>query len=196
MDEQRGNATNALKIEDFCRHKYIVHTEGVSYSGRLQFHQLCESVILSPPIEWMQHTTHLIKPVYSSVLVGQSSAQNAAHDLSSGGGQYPSPRARETWPTTVRPEEANTVFVNPDWSDLEATIKWLEDHPAVAHGIAKRQRELFVGRGYLSAAAEVCYWRALIRGWSGVVRADDAIRESTEVTSWEEFSVRTEKRQR
>ncbi|KAF9882001.1 duf821 domain-containing protein [Colletotrichum karsti] len=192
------NATNALRIEDFCRHKYIIHTEGVSYSGRLQFHQLCGSVVLSPPIEWMQHTTHLVKPVYSSLLLNQAKAKNAGAGSSGKPGpyQYPSSRARETWPATVRPEEANMVFVKPDWSDLEATVVWLEGHPGVARGIAERQRELFAGRGYLSPAAEVCYWRALIRGWGKVVRADDAVWENTEAVSWEEFSVKTEKTQK
>ncbi|KAI8185407.1 hypothetical protein K4K51_011669 [Colletotrichum sp. SAR 10_75] len=192
---QGEDATNALNIEEFCRYKYIIHTEGVSYSGRLQFHQLCESVILSPPIEWMQHTTHLVKPVYSSTLLGSEEANTVEREKSQKQqqGRYPSKRAQETWPATFRPEEANMVFVNPDWSDLEATISWLENHADVAHGIAKRQRDLFAGRGYLSPAAEVCYWRALIRGWSQVVHADEAIWENSKVTPWEELSVRTEK---
>ncbi|GKT90964.1 DUF821 domain-containing protein [Colletotrichum tofieldiae] len=186
------NATNALMIEDFCRHKYIIHTEGVSYSGRLQFHQLCESVLLSPPMEWMQHTTHLVKPVYSSALLGQNSETNTDSVTTKSPSGYPSLRTRETWPATVGPGEANTVFVNPDWSDLEATINWLEDHAEVARGIARRQRALFFERGYMSPAAEVCYWRALVRGWSQVVRINDTIRENSESTSFEEFVTRTE----
>ncbi|KAK1519986.1 hypothetical protein CPAR01_15479 [Colletotrichum paranaense] len=198
------NATNALAIEDFCRYKYIIHTGGVSYSGRLQFHQLCESVVLSPPLEWMQHTTHLVEPVYSSSLLlgGQSELPETAsfeakprdeqqrhqqqHQLS--------PRTLEQWPTTLRAEEANMVFVKPDWSDLEATVRWLEDHPDVARGIARRQRALFSGRGYLSPAAEVCYWRALIKGWGRVVRVDDDVgRKSADAVSFEEFIVRAER---
>ncbi|OHE92960.1 hypothetical protein CORC01_11753 [Colletotrichum orchidophilum] len=206
------NATNALMIEEFCRHKYIIHTEGVSYSGRLQFHQLCESVVLSPPVEWMQHTTHLVQPVYSStLLLGPSDIRSGSGEVSAKKGSvaaapsakqrdkqhHPLPRAREQWPATVRPDEANMVFLKPDWSDLEATVGWLEDHPEVARGIARRQRALFSGRGYLSPAAEVCYWRALVRGWSRVVRVDDAmIQKSADAVSFEEFIVRSEKVQR
>ncbi|KAK2065276.1 hypothetical protein LY76DRAFT_364203 [Colletotrichum caudatum] len=184
-----GNATNALKIEDFCRHKYIIYTEGVSYSGRLQLHQLCESVLLSPPMEWMQHTTHLIKPVYSSVLLGQEREGNADDGAATtvSEGRYPSSRAREAWPATVGPGEANAVFVNPDWSDLEATIGWLEDHAEMSRGIARRQRATSFERGYMSPAAEVCYWRALVRGWSRVVRVHGTIGASRESTSFEEF---------
>ncbi|KXH51688.1 hypothetical protein CSIM01_04721 [Colletotrichum simmondsii] len=197
------NATNALAIEDFCRYKYIIHTGGVSYSGRLQFHQLCESVVLSPPLEWMQHTTHLVEPVYSTSLLleGQSELPETASSQAKPRDQQQqnqqqhqlSPRTLEQWPTTLRAEEANMVFVKPDWSDLEATVRWLEEHPDVARGIAKRQRALFSGRGYLSPATEVCYWRALVKGWSRVVRVDDDVgRKSADAVSFEEFIVRVE----
>ncbi|KAK1715744.1 glycosyl transferase family 90-domain-containing protein [Colletotrichum lupini] len=198
------NATNALAIEDFCRYKYIIHTGGVSYSGRLQFQQLCESVVLSPPLEWMQHTTHLVEPVYSSSLLSGGPSElpeNASFEAKPRDEQQRhqqrhqlSPRTLEQWPTTLRAEEANMVFVKPDWSDLEATVRWLEDHPDVARGIARRQRALFSGRGYLSPAAEVCYWRALIKGWGRVVRVDDDVgRKSADAVSFEEFIVRAER---
>ena len=66
------------------------------------------------------------------------------------------------------------MFVAPDWSDLGETVAWLEEHPEIAEGIARRQRDTFVGGGYFSPAAETCYWRALVRGWSEVVRVDEA----------------------
>ena len=39
------------------------------------------------------------------------------------------------------------MFVRGDWGDLGAMFKWLEEYPVIAEGIARRQRELFVGRG-------------------------------------------------
>ncbi|KAK0615013.1 glycosyl transferase family 90-domain-containing protein [Bombardia bombarda] len=157
------NASNALKIEDFCRYKYVVHTEGITYSGRFQFLQMCASVVLTPPIQWMQHTTHLIKPLFSSSL-----------DLTSKPNRpwTPSERVRKAWPVQYAPSQANIVFVAPDWSDLEDTVAWLEAHPQVAEGIARRQRELFVGGGYFSPAAETCYWRALLCGWASMARPE------------------------
>lgn len=152
-------ASNALNIEDFCSYRYIIHTEGIGYSGRLQFHQLCESVILSPPLEWMQHTTHLVRPVFSSTILGRA-----------GRSKYPSAYEREEWPVEYPVEEANMIFVSSDWSDLREVVQWLEDNQDVAAGIARRQRETYYDGGYLSSAAEVCYWRALLRGWSEVAR--------------------------
>lgn len=62
------------------------------------------------------------------------------------------------------------VFVDPKWQDLEETVMYLESHPTIAKGIAKRQRETYVSGGYLSVASEVCYWISMIRGWSKVAK--------------------------
>jgi hypothetical protein len=85
------------------------------------------------------------------------------------------------------------VFIAPDWSDLESTVSWLRTHPTIAEGIAERQREV-VEKGYLSEASEVCYWRALIRGWSSVVGVDEEVwgswdDEESRGVRWEEFSL-------
>ncbi|OAA53241.1 Lipopolysaccharide-modifying protein [Niveomyces insectorum RCEF 264] len=224
------NASNALAIEDFCRYRYVLHTEGVAYSGRFQFLQMCASVTITPPIQWLQHTTHLIKPVFSSDLrtiamnaanaVERAANTNIVHKRDKGDprsttGQEPTSSATgannytrsitttrrgsrdpaekrtglEAWPVSFSGDEANTVFVAPDWSDLEETIAWLEAHPAVAQGIAHRQRDLFVGGGYFSPAAEVCYFRALVRGWSRVVRVDEREWQTKEGTSYEAFTL-------
>jgi len=42
-------------------------------------------------------------------------------------------------------------------------------------------------RGYLSEAAEACYWRRLIRGWSEQVRINEV--EWEEGTRWETYSL-------
>lgn len=173
-DKGGRTASNSLPIEDFCRYRYVLHTEGVTYSGRFQFLQMCASVVLTPPIGWMQHTTHLVRPLFSNALPGMK-----------GDGWQPSALTRRAWPVSYAPEEANIVFVRPDWSDLEDVIMWLEDHPDVAEGIARRQREMFAGGGYYSPAAEACYWRALVRGWSEVARVDEA--ELKEVGDGETF---------
>jgi len=98
-----------------------------------------------------------MRPIFSSTLLRPQEKSG------------PNPR----WPIEYPASEANVVFVDPDWKDLEATVMWLREHDAVAKSIARRQREMYVGGGYLSEAAETCYWRALLRGWSDVVRPID-----------------------
>jgi hypothetical protein len=46
------------------------------------------------------------------------------------------------------------------------------------------------GRGYLSPAAESCYWRALISGWGKVARtvSDEKWNEGEEIR-WETFTL-------
>lgn len=169
-------AANALMIEDFCRYKYVLHTEGVTYSGRFQFLQMCGSVVLTPPIHWAQHVTHLVRPLFSNTLPGLEGRWKTGE------------MTRRAWPVEYRPEEANMVFVAPDWADLADVVGWLEENPKVAEGIARRQRETFVEGGYFSTAAEMCYWRALIRGWSEVVRVDEKeLAETGEGQTFEAF---------
>jgi len=79
--------------------------------------------------------------------------------------------------------------VAPDWSDLGETIQWLEDNPKVAKGIAKRQRELFVEKAYLSPAAEVCFWRELMYEWPKVAIPTGPGWED-EGLRWETFALR------
>ncbi|CAK7237342.1 hypothetical protein SCUCBS95973_009927 [Sporothrix curviconia] len=184
--EAMQEASNGLMIEDFCQYKYVVYTEGITYSGRFQFHQLCGSVVLTPPIAWLQHTSHLVRPLYAADLDLVDVDDNNKNNYK----WVPSPDEEKAWPHAT-PDTANMVFVAPDWSNLGATVRWLEKHPAVAEGIARRQRELFGwhagGKGYLSPAAEVCYWRALLRGWRQVVQYNET--EIGEGIPWELFAL-------
>ncbi|MCJ1286564.1 hypothetical protein MMC26_005910 [Xylographa opegraphella] len=63
--------------------------------------------------------------------------------------------------------QQNFVEVERDFSDLESKIAYLLQHPDEARRIADNGVKVFRER-YLTAAAEACYWRALIRGWAEV----------------------------
>ena len=100
------------------------------------------------------------------------------------------PGVNPRWPHSYKPTEANVVFVDYDWADLEQTINWLQAHPDIAKAIAKRQREMIAGKGYLSPAAETCYWRALVNGWSKIARTEGDERwDEGEDIRWETFSL-------
>lgn len=66
---------------------------------------------------------------------------------------------------------------------------WLRDNPKVAEGIARRGRDEVVRRGMFGEAAEVCYWRGLIRGWASVAGGREG-EEEAEGVRWEEWSVK------
>ncbi|RAL62148.1 hypothetical protein DID88_002632 [Monilinia fructigena] len=63
------SAENAIGIEDFCKYKYIVYTEGITYSGRLLFHQACASIILTPPPTYLLHNTHFMRPIFLNLIL-------------------------------------------------------------------------------------------------------------------------------
>jgi hypothetical protein len=106
------------------------------------------------------------------------------------------------WSKTYSPSTANIIFVDHEWNDLEETVLWLQANPDIAKGIAKRQREIVVDAGYLSPAAEACYWRSLIRGWSEVAQIDEKEwgawdaegPENGEGIRWETFSLNSRTR--
>lgn len=47
-------------MAEHCQYRYLVHTEGNSYSGRLKYLQNCESVLIAHKMDWVQHTQHLM----------------------------------------------------------------------------------------------------------------------------------------
>lgn len=55
------NRTNILAMTDFCRSKYVVHTEGNSWSGRLRYLQNCNSVSVIHELEYIAHYYPLLK---------------------------------------------------------------------------------------------------------------------------------------
>ncbi|KAI9925355.1 hypothetical protein ASPWEDRAFT_45718 [Aspergillus wentii DTO 134E9] len=63
----------------------------------------------------------------------------------------------------------NYVEVERDFSDLPEKVEYLLTDPRQAERIASNSVNTFRER-YLTPAAEACYWRALIDGWTGVSR--------------------------
>lgn len=131
--EKESMANDLKSMPEHCQYKYLAHTEGNSYSGRLKYLQSCKSVVVAHKMDWIQHYHPLMR--------------------SSG-------------------PEQNYVEVQRDYSDLEEKISWLESNSESAEKIALNSMRLFRER-YLTAAAEACYWRKLIRGWSTVSFAPD-----------------------
>ena len=144
------NKTDFMRMEDFCRYAYIVHTEGRSWSGRLKYILNCDSVPVVHALDWTAHLYHLLVP--------------------------------------DGPEQ-NYVAVRRDFGDLEKEITYLIDHPDVAQRIADNAVATFRAR-YTTMAAESCYWRALVRGWSEVAFQPETHERVRAVVNGEEVSER------
>lgn len=53
--DQESMAHDLKSLAEHCQYKYLMHTEGNSYSGRLKYLQLCQSVIIAHKMDWIQH---------------------------------------------------------------------------------------------------------------------------------------------
>lgn len=51
-----------VRLEDHCDYQYAVHTEGLTYSGRLKYLQLCNLVPVVHRLEFIEHHHHLMIP--------------------------------------------------------------------------------------------------------------------------------------
>lgn len=136
---------NSVKsMPQHCEYKYLAHTEGNSYSGRLKYLQNCKSVVIAHKMDWIQHHHPLMR--------------------SSGPDQ-------------------NYVQVRRDFKDLQQKIQWLVNHDEDAERIATNNVRTFRQR-YLTPAAEVCYWRRLIRSWAAVSFPPDFFKEVNGTKVW------------
>ncbi|KAG8624860.1 hypothetical protein KVT40_007927 [Elsinoe batatas] len=53
---------DVLPMWDLCRYKYLIHTEGASYSGRGKYLQNCNSIVIMHDREWREHYDQLLVP--------------------------------------------------------------------------------------------------------------------------------------
>ncbi|CAI6339598.1 unnamed protein product [Periconia digitata] len=67
-DVAAGSASSAMSMVDHCKHQFLIHTEGRSYSGRGKYLLNCESIIFMHKREWVEP--------HHSVLVSEGLNQN------------------------------------------------------------------------------------------------------------------------
>jgi hypothetical protein len=59
-EAEKPESREILSMDQHCAYKYVAHTEGISYSARLQNLQNCNSVIVAHELKWLQHHHHLM----------------------------------------------------------------------------------------------------------------------------------------
>jgi len=133
-----------MNMEDHCKWKYLAHTEGLSYSGRLKYLLLCESVIVSHDSAWMQHFHHQLV-------------------------SWPPKNKNESAWANVG--ESNIVVVDRNFSELSRVMDYLISNPEVAQKIVSNSVKTMRDK-YLTPACLMCYWRALFRYWDLMVQRD------------------------
>ena len=83
-------------------------------------------------------------------------------------------------------KDQNVITVNRDFSNLEKKVKHYLSHPEEAQRISDNSRKVFRDR-YLTPAAQACYWRRMIRGWSEVAFQPEIYEDvKVDVSGWNE----------
>ncbi|RPA73801.1 hypothetical protein BJ508DRAFT_380895 [Ascobolus immersus RN42] len=169
-----------VKLEDFCRYGYIIHTGDTQYStGRSPYLQVCHLVIVPPSPKYLDRTNHLAQSFHRARQHAFGMNTNRPLIAPPQLPTLPSPPDVESNPTPSKsnalsiphiPDSdtplppSETILVKPDWSDLETTIAFLKAYPEIAEAISKHEKDDVVIE-YHNPAAEVCLKRALARGW-------------------------------
>ncbi|KAH9845298.1 putative lipopolysaccharide-modifying enzyme [Teratosphaeria destructans] len=62
VDDREEELRRRMSLPDMCKYAFTAHTEGVSYSGRLDFILNCKSLPIVHDLNWAVFYTHLLEP--------------------------------------------------------------------------------------------------------------------------------------
>ncbi|TKY84762.1 hypothetical protein EX895_005842 [Sporisorium graminicola] len=124
---------------DHCRHKFLIHSEGVAYSGRSKFVLSCTSTVILHPLQWEQH--------FHPALISDPLSPDRNHILLTG-------TYFENLPTTMQ--------------SLIAEEAGLHYGETTGERVAKNAKRTLTDR-YLTPAATACYIRAALISYSAAM---------------------------
>ncbi|CBQ73577.1 conserved hypothetical protein [Sporisorium reilianum SRZ2] len=124
---------------DHCRHKFLIHSEGVAYSGRSKFVLSCASAVVLHALQWQQH--------FHPALVADPLSPDHNHIRLPG-------TLFEHLPATMRA--------------LIAEETGLHYGETTGERVAKNAKRTLTDR-YLTPAATACYVRAALMSYSAVM---------------------------
>ena len=159
-----------IPMHEHCRHRYLVQTEGNSYSGRGKFLWSCNSVTVAHPLEWTQH----FHPALNSD--PSSREQNFV--------ELPGPLFAGLEQATLALQRTAGVPADSDLR-LNETVGGLGINPP--QRIAQNAVATLRNR-YLTPAATNCYLRAALQAYRGVLNVDTWPREDS-AAAWDEGGV-------
>lgn len=158
-----------IPMHEHCRHKFLIQTEGNSYSGRGRYLWSCKSVTISHPLEWTQH-------FHPALISDPLSRQQNFVEL-------PGPLFDKLGETTMRLQQTAGI---PSTQDLTSE----EGKGVAALGLNPPQRiaenavEALRNR-YLTPAATACYMRAALKAYASVLKVDTWPTEDN-AAAWDE----------
>lgn len=139
-----GDFYPIVTLPNHCQHKYLIHTEGNSYSGRSKYLFSCKSITIAHPMEWTQH--------FHPALNANTSSPNQNYV------QLPGPYFD-------RVEEAAKALQKADstWSSSKDAHEFIgkQSPQQIGDNVIRIMRDR-----YLTPAATMCYLRAALREYA------------------------------
>ncbi|CAO1624644.1 unnamed protein product [Parajaminaea phylloscopi] len=144
-----------VKLEEHCRRKYLIHSEGNSYSGRSKYLFSCRSITIAHPLEWTQH-------FHPALISDPNNPKQNYIELKGPGFDGLEETVRGLWESDGRQSGSQGW-----WAKAKAKGV-LGDRSAIQ--IADNARDSLRDR-YLTPAATACYWRAALEAYSQAQQA-------------------------
>lgn len=138
-----------VKLEEHCRRKYLIHSEGNSYSGRSKYLLSCHSITIAHKLEWTQHfhpalISDVTKPTQNYI------------ELPGPGFDGLEEAVRGLWESDGRQTGAVGAWNRAKQKGILGSLS--------ARAIADNARDSLRDR-YLTPAATACYWRAALAAY-------------------------------
>ncbi|SPO26657.1 uncharacterized protein UTRI_03948_B [Ustilago trichophora] len=139
--EEGPSIGKIVSAPEHCRHKFLIHSEGVAYSGRSKFILSCASTVVMHTLQWTQH--------FHPALISSPSSPDQNHILLTG-------TYFETLPATMQ-----TLI-------REETDSASSSGLTTGERIARNAKRTLTDR-YLTPAATACYIRAALISYSNTL---------------------------
>ncbi|KAJ1026024.1 hypothetical protein NDA18_003684 [Ustilago nuda] len=138
--EQGPGIDKIVSASEHCRHRFLIHSEGVAYSGRSKFILGCQSTVITHELEWEQH--------FHPALISSPSSPDQNH-IQLPGTYFEN--LAQTMQNLIREE-----------IDAEGAV--LSRMATTGEKIAKNAKRTLTDR-YLTPAATACYVRAALMSY-------------------------------
>ncbi|GAC75232.1 endoplasmic reticulum protein EP58 [Moesziomyces antarcticus T-34] len=132
---------------EHCRHKFLIHSEGVAYSGRSKFILGCQSTVVMHALEWEQH-------FHPALIATPNSADQNIIRLD---GRY-----FEALPATMH------ELIQEEEASASAVTDFRRPGLTTGKRVATNAKRTLTDR-YLTPAATACYIRAALLSYSAAM---------------------------
>lgn len=155
-----------VKLQDHCQRKYLIHSEGNSYSGRSKYLLSCHAITIAHKMEWTQH-------FHPALISSPTSPSQNFIELPGPGFDGLEETVRALWASDHDPK--SSAASSQGYLD-KARNKYHTVDTLPARQIADNARDSLRDR-YLTSAATMCYYRAALKVYGDLLKFDPKVHE-------------------